>query len=138
MVVYEIRYTFILNICIQFVSVCHDYLGMENGDIPNQGIQASDAIKCCPAIKARLNGKGKWSVSGSTSVQPWVQADIQYQTIVSGVLTQGDGEKNPRHDWVTSFKVSTFLVDTNSTQTFVQDKNGNPLVSCGDQLLNIS
>ena len=64
---------------------------MENGDIPDEGITASSFVLFAPASEARLEGSGKWATLGS-EVNPWIQADIQYQTHVSGVLTQGDGD----------------------------------------------
>ena len=102
---------------------------MENGDIPNEGIKASTETSSSPAKNARLNGDGKWSAV-TTEVQPWIQADIQYQTYVYGLLTQGDGDKS-QQDWITSFKVSTFLEDSDNeeTQTFVRDEDGNIIVS---------
>ena len=121
----------VLHSCCQHFSVCYDRLGIENGDIPDGRILASvvydDPYR--PAWYARLNGPRKWSVDGS-EVEPWIQADIQNQTNVSGVLTQGDGDRGLYYgEWVTSFKVSTFAVDIESVQTFVEDENGNHLVS---------
>lgn len=40
---------------------------------------------------------------------------------MSGVLTQGDGQ-----DWITSYKVSTFL---ENVETFVQNKQGQDVSS---------
>ena len=105
---------------------------MENGDIPDEGIHASAGDD--KANLARLNGSQTWNAKGS-EVEPWIQADIQYQTYVSGVLTQGDGDTSGNTNWIKSFKVSTFLLDVNSVQTFVQDENGDDLVShkpCSD------
>ena len=86
---------------------------MENGDIPNEDIQASDWYSSRPASNARLNGPSKRGAYDSAE-NPWIQADLGYQTFVSGVLTQGDGDGQTNGDWVTSFKVSTFLVNANS------------------------
>ena len=72
------------------IEVCSDYLGMENGDIPNENIEASHQYSSYPASKARLNGIKFWACAGSLA-SPWIQADIGYQTYVSGVITQGDG-----------------------------------------------
>ena len=60
--------------------------------------------------------------------QPWVQADIGYQTYVSGVVTQGDGGDGG-DDWISSIKVSTFLMSTNDEEVFVKDGQGEVIVS---------
>ena len=102
---------------------------MENGDIPDGSILASAANEY--ARYARLNDDKRWSVPAS-EVAPWIQADIQYQTYVSGVLTQGDGDLFDLFgDWIMSFKVSTFPVDVKSEQKFVPDENGNDMVIYG-------
>ena len=58
-----------------------------------------------------------WNVIASSNHRPWIQADIGYQTCVSGVITQGDG-LTIDDDWITSISVSTFLT-TNGVETFV-------------------
>ena len=91
---------------------------MESGEILNESIEASDWEADNPPSDARINAydaNSKWSVYGNIPF-PWIQADIQYQTHVSGVLTQGEGG-----DWITSFKVSTFL---ENSETFVQNAQG--------------
>ena len=89
----------------------NEYLGMENGDIPDANIQASHHVRYL--LRARLGDTRSypWDVSGDIS-RPWIQADIGYQTCVTGVVTQGDGSADD--DWVTSFSVSTFLSDSSS------------------------
>ena len=112
-------------------------MGVENDDIPNEGVHTSSSESCCRAWKARLNGPNKWSAPAS-EVEPWIQADINYQTYVSGVLTQGDGDAGSKAgDWITSFNVSTFLVNSDSVQMFVQDDNGNVLVSLNTQVYKL-
>ena len=105
------------------LAVCSDYLGMENGDIPNGNIQASSVYNQFYAWKARFNG-GFWAADPSDA-QPWIQVDIGYQTYVSGVVTQGDGAN---WNWVTSLKVSTFLNSTNNAEIFVKDLDGQIMV----------
>ena len=105
---------------------------MENYDIPDEDIQASseDAKDGDYARNARLNGGSKWEVISDP--QPWIQADIGYQTYVSGVITQGDGYTGvlpgTYADWVTSFNVSTFLTSTDDTEVFVVNEHGDPVV----------
>ena len=101
---------------------------MENRDIPDDNIQASSTWGGnYLAWYARLNGNSCWTGTGKTA---WIQADIGYQTYVSGVVTQGDGTVGSPH-WVTSIKVSTFPVSSEdeSTEVFVKDGYGNHIVS---------
>ena len=57
--------------------------------------------------------------------EPWIQADIGYQTYVSGVATQGTPyEHNGVHyNYVTSFKVSTFYMTNDDDEVFVLVEN---------------
>ena len=100
-------------------------MGMENGDIPNQNIQASSILsEYYPAWNARLNGPFQTSwVSSALDANPWIQADIGYQTWVTGVVTQG-------YDlgYVTSLKISTFSLSTNDTEDVFEDEHGNEMV----------
>ncbi|XP_072048555.1 prothrombin-like, partial [Amphiura filiformis] len=97
---------------------CSEYLGMESGEIRDEDITAMTSIR--PATNARLNGDGTWSADSfnfllsSLYIPTWIQANIGNQTYVSGVITQGDGGVGISYNWVTSFKVSTFL-STNDT-----------------------
>ena len=128
-------------------SVCHDPLGVENGDIPDENIRASSEFKTSKhgvgylySWRARLNGDYTWGAATSDS-QRWIQADIGYQTYVSGVVTQGDGGFGVA-DWVESLQVSTFLTDTSDEDIFVQDKDGvvmvNSIFACLNFLYNPS
>ena len=105
--------------------------GIENGDIPDENIQASDFREDITGWpwKGRLNRKGVWAVDDSVQ-QPWIEADIGYQTYVSGVITQGDGNTTDgTPDWVTTFKVSTFEMSTGDEEVFVEDGSGKVKVS---------
>ena len=110
------------------VSVCSEPLGMENGDIPDENIRASHERNDKRAKKGRLNGKSFWSTYKGTypSNQSWIQADICYQTLISGVATQGDGQHK---EWVTSLKVSSFSMNTSDEEVFIKDTKGNAMVS---------
>ena len=104
---------------------------MENGVIPDKNIQASDEIAGNPASEGRLNGPSNWSWYGDRP-PPWIQADISYQTQISGVITQGDGGRsnNPSYiDWLTSLKISTFEMSTDDVEVFVTDEDGTVKVS---------
>ena len=115
---------------------------MANGDIPNENIQTSskriqrtsnDNLYGFPS-QARLNGSSTWTGINSTA-QPWIQADIGYQTYISGVVTQGDGgvggNNGDHRDWVTSIKVSTFYMSINDTEVFMRNgfNDSKPTVS---------
>ena len=114
-------------------TVCNDSLGMKNGDIPDVNITASsefilpknsmDGEGNGYAREARLNRRSCWRAKLSSTKKPWIQADIGYQTNVSGVVTQGDGGIGPE-DWVKTLKVSTFFKSTNDTEIFVKDDPG--------------
>ena len=102
---------------------------MKSGDIPDANIQAV-SYNYYPAHKGRLNDEPScWTLNGDRFQSPWIQADIGYQTYVSGVVTQGDGGVGDVANWVTSLKVSTFEVNTNDTEEFVTDDNGKVKVS---------
>ena len=103
-------------------------MGMENGDIPDENIQASSEYSSynMHAYKARLNAATAWAANNDI---PWIQADIGYQTYISGVITQGDNGYGGFDDWVTSFKVSTFFTSNEDAEVFVADENGSALVS---------
>ena len=109
---------------------------MENGDIPDENIEAyGTTSRCFPTAddckpqQARLNGLKSWI--GDSLQQPpfvWIQADIGYQTSVSGVVTQGNGN-TINIDWVSSIKVSTFSTSTDDEEVFVKDEQGEVIVS---------
>ena len=102
---------------------------MQSGEIPDENIQASGFANNRPASYARLNGDKVWLERG-TENKPWIQADIGYQTNVSGVITQGDGSQtDSTPDWVTQLSVSTFKNNTDDEEVYVKDNNGNDMVS---------
>ena len=99
---------------------------MENGDIPDINIQAlSYYTSNYYAHYGRLNGGKFWYTRSST--KPWIQADIGYQTYVSGVATQGGGSSGCC--WVTSFRVSTFYMTTDDNEIYVSDYRGKAKVN---------
>ena len=59
-----------------------------------------------------------WIASGSHE-QAWIQADIGYQTYVSGVATQGGN-----NGWATSFKVSTFHMTVADDEIYINENGG--------------
>ena len=112
---------------------CQDKLGMENGDIPDANIKASQMKiwngKTYHAHQARLNSMEFTWLLEDSSGNIWIQADIGYQTCVTGVITQGDGGTGSNPDWFTKLKVSTFLSTTaDSPEVFIEE-NGTPKVS---------
>ena len=112
---------------------CQDKLGMENGEIPNANIKGSrirtfDGMTY-DAHLARLNSVTyTWLVESSKGSMPWIQADIGYQTCVTGLITQGNG--TPKYpDWITKLTVSTFSGTTDDSAEIFIDENGVPKVS---------
>ena len=87
---------------------------MKDGDIPNGNIRASSYYNNHYPYYARLDGYGFWKVFDSRS--PWIQADIGYQTYVTGVATQGVGSAR-----VTSFAVAAFLKTTSDDPILVSE-----------------
>ncbi|XP_072017455.1 lactadherin-like [Amphiura filiformis] len=108
-------------------TVCMDYLGMTNNTIPDENIIASSEYHSTNAAsKGRLHGPSCWAAAFDQTGPIWIQADIGYQTYVSGVITQGGD-----HYWVTSFKVSTF-VTTSANEMFVENQNGIAIIFPGN------
>ena len=101
---------------------------MENGDIQDKNIRASSEVDNHNAWQARLN-YGLYAWAGTGEQQPWIQADIGYQTYVSGVVTQGDGDFDSGNDYVSSITVSTFLLSGSAEEVFVKDRQGEVKVS---------
>ena len=112
--------------------VCFDDLGMENYGIPDGNIKASSTMypesPSNQPFQARLNGESCWQALKG-EVTPWIQADIGYQTFVSGVVTQGDGGVGDNLHWVTSFNVSTFAMSVSDKEIFIEDEDGIPMVN---------
>ncbi|XP_072048369.1 lactadherin-like isoform X2 [Amphiura filiformis] len=110
-------------------SVCSDPLGMNNDDIRDGDIKASAALVSYEAVHARLDGNGAWVAPGGTPFllaykTQWIEANIGYQTHVSGIITQGDAAVfKTIGSWVSSFKVSYFL-SVNGNEMFVMDQSG--------------
>ena len=106
-----------------FCLACYEYLGVSDSNmIPDSNIQASSfsASDRLPEY-ARLNGFSHWQSNQSDS-KPWIQADLGYQTQVSGVVTQGDGGiGGPSIDFIKSFSVSTFLEKTSDPEMYVKE-----------------
>ena len=93
---------------------------MESGDIPDENIKASSVYSpAFSASNARLNKDYKSWYAATADSQPWIQADIGYQTKVSGIITQGHFVSYP-----TTFKVSTFLSSINDDEVFVKTTSG--------------
>ena len=98
---------------------CKKALGMANGEISDQQINASSEYDGNHAAKqGRLFFQETPKLSGSWSVAPhelsrlssWLQVDLQNKhTKVTGVATQGRNDNNvwsrPHHQWVTSYKL---------------------------------
>ncbi|XP_072016823.1 lactadherin-like [Amphiura filiformis] len=105
---------------------------MTNNTIPDENIIASSELNnpAYVASKGRLNGPSVWVAAYGQTGPIWIQADIGYQTYVSGVITQGDGQPN-YPDYVTSFSVSTFRT-TGANEMFVEDQNGIAIIFPGN------
>ena len=101
---------------------------MKSDDIPNGNIKASSIYsESFDAYKARLNSFSIWWAE-ETAVEPWIQADLGYQTNVSGLITQGDGGFGGNADWITSLKVSTFALSLSDVEVFIKNDDGSDMV----------
>ena len=103
---------------------CTDKLGLENGDIPDANLEASDSSSnSYGPHQARLNGQYSWGVSRSIS-NPWIQVNIGYSANVTGLLTQGHPWNSNWENWITKLKVSTFTAANDDQEVFIEDENG--------------
>ena len=119
---------------------CYNRLGMESGEIPELNIKASGEYRSTtgeyrshPATQARLNGPSYWEALSSVK-EPWIQADIGYQTYVSGVVTQsirsqwievpGEVDGGVWEPSINMIKVSTFSVSHDDAEVFIKDELG--------------
>ena len=81
---------------------------MKDKSIPDGNIRASSQYSQSFHVKyARLDHSSSWSAA-TTDDEPWIQADIGYETKVSGLVTQGDGGSGKYDDWVITLKVSIY------------------------------
>ena len=96
---------------------------MENGDIPDENIEASVSDNNKSPWNARLNGESYWRVAKHKASSPWIQADIGYQTDVSGVVTQGGGPS-----YIIFLEVSTFSTNTDEIEVHIRNGDGDIMV----------
>ncbi|XP_038060510.1 lactadherin-like [Patiria miniata] len=100
-------------------------LGMEDGTIQDKRITASSSYSCCPASEARLDDNG-WATS-SVDANPWIEVDLVQSTVVSGVITQGDG----RGTWYVKRYVVAYQKQPSSDYEHV-NRNGDIKVFIGN------
>ncbi|XP_022092586.1 retinoschisin-like isoform X2 [Acanthaster planci] len=82
--------------------VCRDPLGMENSDIPDNALSASNVGHTGYGIeRSRLNFKAAWCPR-SIDENQWIRIDLQAPTTVAGLITQG---RHHSDVWVTSYAV---------------------------------
>ena len=76
-------------------------LGMENGEIEDSQLSASDATGGHPYTEARLHGIKAWK---SDEPDTWIQVHFGQTTNVAAIATQGrhDGSND---EWVTRYRV---------------------------------
>ncbi|XP_066300458.1 uncharacterized protein [Branchiostoma lanceolatum] len=81
---------------------CNNPLGMEAGTIASDQITANAVLSMSGVINnapyhARLNGKSSWKME-SLDGNGWILIDLGQQKLVSGIVTQGQGD-----NYITSF-----------------------------------
>ncbi|XP_038060524.1 lactadherin-like [Patiria miniata] len=64
---------------------------------------ASFRTQCCG--KQVTGGATAWCNAGARDTNPWIQVDFSCSVVITGVITQGRGNRN-RNQWVTEFKVA--------------------------------
>ena len=74
--------------------VCNEPVGLEDGRIPDSSFSASSFWRVSSsqskAIHGRLNdGTGGWRAAGSDLVEPWLQLDLLFVRLVTGIATHG-------------------------------------------------
>ncbi|XP_038060383.1 lactadherin-like isoform X1 [Patiria miniata] len=87
-------------------------LGMEDGRIPDASITASSMWNNQAnhgPTRARLNHEtasaAAWCIAVPNETDPWIQVDFSCSVIITGVITQGRGDRS-YDQWVTEFKVA--------------------------------
>ncbi|XP_071796313.1 uncharacterized protein [Asterias amurensis] len=85
--------------------VCGQSLGMEDGSILVETIvpSSTDEGHCKDNFVGRLDVYGGWCPFKSDKDTAWFQVDLQHQTVIGGVITQGNNDNNY---YVTEFIVS--------------------------------
>ena len=73
-------------------------MGLEDGRIPDSSFSASsfwrDSNSQSKVIHGRLNdGTDGWRAAGSDAVEPWLQLDLLFVRLVTGIATHGGNSK---------------------------------------------
>ena len=101
---------------------------MAGGDIPDSSLSASSYQSDNKAPRyARLGGGKKWASVADDS-DPWIQVDLGSNYIVTGLLTQGNGNSgdNVYKYWVALIRVQVGFTEGNLI--FIEDSQGQPEV----------
>ncbi|XP_038072026.1 retinoschisin-like [Patiria miniata] len=116
--------------CPDFQSKCLEPfpLGLEDGTIGDQQIQASSTYSAYLPSKARLNNQGSWTPDVNDGC--WIEVDLGEVTMVSGVITQGSNA-NPDYR-VTAYQVMYLKSSESTTHEHVMDNNGNIKIFIGN------
>merc|ERR1712212_1329932 len=118
-------------------------VGVENGIIRDDQLVASNYFasrEMYNVVNGRLNKladsdtAGGWIGDNFRGGNPpfWVQVNFDKFVTLTGVITQGRHEKNPRNpdQYVSSFKIG--LGDSPTTVAFVKDADGNDIIFQGN------
>ncbi|XP_072025097.1 uncharacterized protein [Amphiura filiformis] len=111
--------------CPGILIPCQDKLGVEDGNITDDQLQASsDLSNGTGLLQWRLNQEAVTDIPGAwvaltSDTQPWLQINLYRHTHIAGVIVQGRADAD---QWVTSYKVQTSLDGT--TLVYVNDKDG--------------
>ena len=98
---------------------------MENGDIPDSAITASEDESGYRAYEGRLNNAANWWAGYSPTSNPvWIQVNLGDITEITGIKTQGDGGNERSKDWVSKLSVEYTADNDVSMLTSILDTGG--------------
>lgn len=78
--------------------VCNEPVGLEDGRVPDASFSASsfwkDSTRQSKAIHGRLNdATAGWRAADRDPVEPWLQLDLLFVRLVTGVATHGGSSR---------------------------------------------
>ena len=114
-------------IFIFIFSECSFQLGLENGTILDEQINASSAIEGFEAKFVRLNLPNKYWFPVFDSSKEWIQIDLRDNFTVTGLVVQGPGES--RNNWVTKCKVKYLRLTGTYGLSYIKNRRGVTRVS---------
>ncbi|CAH1243309.1 RS1 [Branchiostoma lanceolatum] len=111
-------------------TVYYTPLGMESGAVKDKDILASSEGRGQQARCARLNNSDCWRPDSNTSrTQQFLEVDLGEETVVTGVVTQGNPDDN---EWVEKYKVA-YRKDKDSHWEYCKNNIGRDMIFDGNE-----